>query len=442
MPVTANRGTSPTKKRRAACDKCHASKVKCPGGGPPCQRCAENCHSCNYSLTTRIGKPPGSRNKKTLERLRRASQVNAEKDCVNASMGSGLDAHCEHGESNSSRDAICAYSPQTPQTLQPISPRIEQPSFSSSPCSSPPLAHDLLDDNDAFIDKDDISALWSSDMEVSNLDSLGTGDFSMLWTGTGEDNWSALSLTNTHQLPLGFADCDPQSSIFPSRLSETSRPLSLNDVVARLGEGLNSTAVAKQQNAGRTPISCQCLRKYSDVVSQLQTIEERQRPIQLDTLLTCVNIVLATIDSRLQCSQCPHDERVFMQLIIIFQTMLAWTKVHCRPASNICPEVRMVLGCHELTWDECSFMKTRLLARVLKKTIAALSGMMVRAEHFTRNRQEIQAQSQRGTDFRYFRQFTSSLIYSFHSLSKGLSLRQEPSRDRQSERIGGGFMEE
>jgi Fungal Zn(2)-Cys(6) binuclear cluster domain len=92
MYMAASRAASATKKYKAACDKCHATKVKCPGGGPPCQRCADSCYSCNYSLTTRVGKPPGSRNKKTLERLRRAGQVNTEKDTGDDSIGSGLDA--------------------------------------------------------------------------------------------------------------------------------------------------------------------------------------------------------------------------------------------------------------------------------------------------------------------------------------------------------------
>lgn len=185
--MAANRAASATTKYKAACDKCHVSKVKCPGGGPPCQRCADSCYSCNYRLTTRMGKPPGSRNKKTLERLRRAGQVNAEKDTGDASNGSGLDAHFEHGESNSSRDACRAY---RAQILPPMSPIMEPPSFSGSSCSSPPLAHDLFNENDACIDRDDISALWSGDIELSDLDKLRKDDFRMPWAGTGDAHWS------------------------------------------------------------------------------------------------------------------------------------------------------------------------------------------------------------------------------------------------------------
>ncbi|KAJ5348116.1 uncharacterized protein N7506_001369 [Penicillium brevicompactum] len=47
---------------RTACDCCHAAKIRCSGGAP-CTRCARD-------QKAKIGKPRGSLNKKTIERLR------------------------------------------------------------------------------------------------------------------------------------------------------------------------------------------------------------------------------------------------------------------------------------------------------------------------------------------------------------------------------------
>ena len=59
------------RKRRAACDQCHSAKVKCLGGGQiPCERCAASSLSCHYSFAARMGKPPGIKNRKTLETMR------------------------------------------------------------------------------------------------------------------------------------------------------------------------------------------------------------------------------------------------------------------------------------------------------------------------------------------------------------------------------------
>lgn len=187
MSTTVTRGASTTKKYKAACDKCNSSKVKCPGGGPPCQRCADSSYTCKYSLTARIGKPLGSKNKKTLERLRYAGQVQVETNSRDASIDSSLDAHVERDDSNSPREAF--HIPNTPIST-PMLPLVAQSSLSSSSRASPPLASDLFDVSDTCNDSNDMSALWSGDMVVSDLDNLGRGELGMPWTGAGEDNWN------------------------------------------------------------------------------------------------------------------------------------------------------------------------------------------------------------------------------------------------------------
>lgn len=61
-----------TPKLRSACDACHEAKVRCTGG-TPCVHCKNHRHDCHYSVAARIGKPKGSRNRKTLARLREAA---------------------------------------------------------------------------------------------------------------------------------------------------------------------------------------------------------------------------------------------------------------------------------------------------------------------------------------------------------------------------------
>jgi Zn(2)-Cys(6) binuclear cluster domain-containing protein len=54
-----------TLKLRSACDACHQAKVKCSRGAS-CLHCRIHNQECRYSYTARIGKPKGSRNRKTL----------------------------------------------------------------------------------------------------------------------------------------------------------------------------------------------------------------------------------------------------------------------------------------------------------------------------------------------------------------------------------------
>lgn len=50
---------------RSACDACHQSKIRCSGGNP-CISCSVSDSPCNYSAISRLGRPKGSRNKRTL----------------------------------------------------------------------------------------------------------------------------------------------------------------------------------------------------------------------------------------------------------------------------------------------------------------------------------------------------------------------------------------
>lgn len=59
-------------KLRSACDACHEAKVRCTGGRP-CVHCKNHQQNCHYSFAARIGKPKGSRNRKTLARLKEAA---------------------------------------------------------------------------------------------------------------------------------------------------------------------------------------------------------------------------------------------------------------------------------------------------------------------------------------------------------------------------------
>ena len=59
-----------SKKLRSACDICHQAKMKC-SGGTPCQGCRSSDHECIYSVSKRIGRPKGTKNKRTADRVSR-----------------------------------------------------------------------------------------------------------------------------------------------------------------------------------------------------------------------------------------------------------------------------------------------------------------------------------------------------------------------------------
>ena len=75
--MQASRDQEPNKhkKLRTACDICHQAKMKCSGGSP-CNGCRDSGYECSYSVSNRIGRPKGTKNKRTLERMSRNQNEN------------------------------------------------------------------------------------------------------------------------------------------------------------------------------------------------------------------------------------------------------------------------------------------------------------------------------------------------------------------------------
>ncbi|KAL4813837.1 hypothetical protein BDW67DRAFT_187263 [Aspergillus spinulosporus] len=61
--------TTEGKRLRRACNACHRMKLRC-SGTKPCARCQDTGNECVYAFVAKLGKPRGSRNKKTIERER------------------------------------------------------------------------------------------------------------------------------------------------------------------------------------------------------------------------------------------------------------------------------------------------------------------------------------------------------------------------------------
>ena len=224
----------------------------------------------------------------------------------------------------------------------------------------------------------------------------------------------ALMVESSNQLGAS-PDTDRNSSPF-----ETNRSISLDTVVAMLEEeNLDSTLTPFGQSPDIQCIPCHCLRKYTDVLCQLQTIEKRRYPIQTDTLLTCTNLVLSITSQQSKCPSCLFDTRVLMQLIMIFQTIFTWAQSQCLiPNNSHFPDFTITLGRHELTNEETRFVKTALLARALNKKTAALKAIMARIEHAMTSPRGKHSWEGRNTgdELKDLQRLTESLIQRFNTL--------------------------
>ncbi|KAH6856339.1 hypothetical protein B0I37DRAFT_351410 [Chaetomium sp. MPI-CAGE-AT-0009] len=121
-----NNGVYQPQKRRAACDPCRKRKVRCSGGSPVCQRCAElGLLTCQYSGLGRVGRP-------RRQRQTHATSRGTSDDDAHAPLAS-LDSHLgAHGQSLIPNDTIMGdAASQLPETLM-CQPPIPFPGFDLS----------------------------------------------------------------------------------------------------------------------------------------------------------------------------------------------------------------------------------------------------------------------------------------------------------------------
>ena len=205
-----NDGGSRPKKHKAACDQCNASKVKCPGGGPPCNRCANSSQPCHYSLARRAGKPRGTRNRKTLERLRQAGGDSPEQQNVGAkemftqteidrreAANQAPNIPSQHQHDNVSHNQPeSSYLPD----LWPLSPLGDYPTLQNASHVAPISDQDFLDciTNTGYSVGERLVS-HSSDPEIPVLERLGTSDLSKTWATPPDDCWDVSFYPMTYQ---------------------------------------------------------------------------------------------------------------------------------------------------------------------------------------------------------------------------------------------------
>ena len=194
--ASANRRLSQPK-HKAACDQCTASKVKCSGGVPRCKRCADGSHPCRYSLARRYGKPPGSRNRKTLERLHQAQERHLEDHgggwvgcSIPQNNGSREDGGGLVDDEREGEESLNRFQTLSTTHLWPTLSLIDYPAMpdTSQVISSP--GQDFLDGHrDVPTDGGDGLLLHSADPGPTDIEGLGRAESRRMWANDPDEDW-------------------------------------------------------------------------------------------------------------------------------------------------------------------------------------------------------------------------------------------------------------
>ncbi|KAF2801058.1 hypothetical protein K505DRAFT_355138 [Melanomma pulvis-pyrius CBS 109.77] len=389
-----------TKTLRSACDYCHKAKVRCSGGGITCGRCERDNMPCHYSYPGRVGKPKGSKNKKTLEKLNALTQRASEESAR------GEQPHQSMPDLQPRRTAEIVDSDQITHSVlrqRSSSHDLSSPTLDSSrptgiDASIAKYPSDLFADFPNIINTMETPSRQERQNEVTA--GMLTGLFSSL-----EELPSPLSLFPGNEIEFDDLDFSPMHDT-----ASCPTPRSSHSSASKVSENiLDATKASEGQLAATTDenlfsssgtFDCNCLQQQANHLCQLRDFEKRTDRLRLDNLMNLSNTVLQALEQSYKCHYCINDSQVLQITSMIFRVLLRWIAAMCQRSENI----DIQFGTYNLTGDDSTWMNTLMLSRLLSKC-------KVNVELFKR-RVDI-AFSSRGSqnlDHRYLENVSTNLI--------------------------------
>ncbi|OCL02658.1 hypothetical protein AOQ84DRAFT_392810 [Glonium stellatum] len=361
------------RKLRSACDACHSAKIRCSGGGVPCTRCERDGVQCHYSYRANLGKPKGSLNKKTLERLRR----NAEQQSTTKTPENQADNTPNNQFSGSTGNADCdrtfsVCNPMTtlssiaPQQQTPLSPAslddilgnnlIGQPGSSAFP-DLPTFEGTIPDFSDSILPQfsPGIPSPQTSHSCPKAQPAGGESDDSDSEDDDSEDEAKKLEAFNIFASACTRKSQHPPS-LFPSRHDSFHFPNTM-------------PFPATPDSHPRTRMgsfSCNCFQTFTDQLCQLRAVEQSQYS-GMDTMLNHTQLTLASVSQFLQCSSCSTDTQAFFLASMLLSNTLRLNDTMIRPPGTPCPQLEIRIGNYNASSQLSEVVKTVLVSSELGK---------------------------------------------------------------------------
>jgi hypothetical protein len=364
--------------RRLACDRCHRGKTKC-SRGTPCTLCDEGGRPCTYSVTSRLGRPKGSKNKRTLET--RQVQERGNRGYKISSQGLSSDIQ----DSNELE--------QGPNQHQLGNPRpiFERTRDDSSKMTSiriqddTGLAASLLNAEASSSDtrasqihngKLPTPQLRSRTDDTSFEDLYGNLDC-LMSNPTAFNNYPATGLA-TSSTARGFTFGTSQ---FSSSLTPHSSNC-LDDVSLSSPDALDSPGIT----------TCGCLDKQVKLLFRMDKVEQAQKQSSPDVALEAARDAIKQWDSLRQCTTCNKGgtEGVFLVFAMCMRFLLR--ALRCSFANTAMAEMadqqhssgedfaticrsnwRVSVGKYEGTWEEYKITSRMLIILAVRRIEIALA---------------------------------------------------------------------
>ncbi|KAH9986168.1 hypothetical protein F4779DRAFT_308826 [Xylariaceae sp. FL0662B] len=260
---------------------------------------------CKYSYMAKLGKPKGSRNKKTLEQLAPTAS-RPDRSRSQASDPGPLD------QQPPLNDIQFPYFGTHPVFKPNIPPGTSHPGYyiAQGTSSTQPTVTDsgsMASDSQNRQPKL-TNTIINANQTVSTAEEDSIGDY--------EGNWMDLDWQNC--LGMDITEMQPQSK--PTNSGLTNTPPSAAD------EPGSPTLVLESEPGGYEQ-TCTCFKKLTDHLCDLNVTERQQNIICPDVTLYKTNLVLGCAEGVLACHFCRLDSKVLLLVMTVLQTVLNWVRV-------------------------------------------------------------------------------------------------------------------
>lgn len=297
----------------------------------------------------KLGKPKGSHNKRTLERLAITAARPALGSSQSDDAGSLQQTHPANNVQCQNFEPYAAFhTDELPATLHP-----GYYTAQGSP-STGPMTRDLWSIPTDFHDHQKHfagTATLNPNRMLLAADEHSMGDYVEDWMDKDWQNILGTSLTEI-QRPV------PPSEPTASSLNET--PPSLADT-----RGSPSPVLGPEY--GGCDQTCTCFKKLADHLHDLHVIERQQHIICFDMTLYKTNATLSCAKSVLMCQFSRLDSKVLLLVMTVLQTMLNWVRMEYSQQGGTSPQGLPAInfGNWKVPDTDAHLIKDMLTSRIL-----------------------------------------------------------------------------
>ncbi|KAI0970336.1 hypothetical protein F4678DRAFT_136886 [Xylaria arbuscula] len=413
---------------RSACDVCHQMKVRC-SGTLPCDTCAEAGQTCLYSISNRLGRPPGAKNKRLTPMAGiapRPTAATAGRSASVSSVSPTMNAPAQRqmvGSASSVEDATTGQHcwvldrPALPQRhqsdsqTQRLSHQHVLGQITPPDTSTPTNSGAGMKTGDANQVEPQNYSFPSSCDRKRRRGAPGSYDYSAAvggswtWSSSGlesivpnllpEENTSLEDFTSAVTETLHLADFDILNNVPTASIEQLPQPraaqISANWSDNSHGSSSYATLLRPQQCR-----NCPCFEHNSELLCRLKRAGADDGQISDPTkcdIMVKIQEALKTWKGLVECPSCAHDEDTDIVLLALICGRELVTQIQAKPGllydDGPTPghSPSLVLGGYEVKGDEKSMLLHALRSitfRKLERAIICLREVLERKKRLLR----------------------------------------------------------